>query len=172
MSNIKLREKLVDYLQDAHAMEQNVLCMLDSMVSMTNHEATLNRLLEHRKETQRHERLLKERLQELNENRSLVADTAVIAETLLKAVTDRLRSDRPARNARDAYIAAHTQIAAYELLERLAARLGDAETAHIARTIRHDEEKMAAWIAAHWDHFVDAVLQDAGISSVPDEAPV
>jgi ferritin-like metal-binding protein YciE len=58
MSNLKLREKLVEYLHDAHAMEQNVLRMLDSMISMTNHEATLNRLLEHRKETERHERLL------------------------------------------------------------------------------------------------------------------
>jgi ferritin-like metal-binding protein YciE len=75
-----------------------------------------------------------------------------------------MRSDRPGRNARDAYIAEHTEIAAYEMLERLAMRLGDAETAYLARTIRHEEENMAAWITAHWDMFVDLTLQDAGIA--------
>jgi|tagenome__1003787_1003787.scaffolds.fasta_scaffold18996157_1 ferritin-like metal-binding protein YciE len=168
MSNTQLREKLVEHIQDAHAMEQNVVLMLDSLICMTNHEATLTRLLEHRKETQRHERLLKERLQELGDPRSWTADGAAVAGSLLKAVTDRMRTDRPLRNARDAYITEHTEIAAYEILERMAVRLGDAGTAHIARTIRQDEEKMAGWIKAHWDSFVDLNLQEAGIFQVPE----
>jgi ferritin-like metal-binding protein YciE len=130
---------------------------------MTNHESTLNRLLEHRKETERHERLVDDRLRELGESRTTGGDCAAIEESLLPRVTNRLREDKQCRNARDTYIIAHLKIAAYEVLERLAARLGDAETVHLARAIRHDEEKMASWITLHWDQFVDLALSEAGI---------
>ena len=36
MADDKLREKLADYVEDAHAMEQNDLKMIDSMISTTD----------------------------------------------------------------------------------------------------------------------------------------
>jgi ferritin-like metal-binding protein YciE len=63
----ELREKLTDYVEDAHAMEQGVLRSLDAMISTTeDHE--IRQMLEHQKEeTERHERSLKERLDALGE---------------------------------------------------------------------------------------------------------
>ena len=36
MADEKLREKLVEYVEDAHAMEQSVLRALDAMISTTD----------------------------------------------------------------------------------------------------------------------------------------
>jgi len=159
-----LREKLVDYLQDTHAMEQNVLRMLDSMIGTTTDQETVARLRQHRGETERHEQLIRGRLEALGAGTSTVAEAAAVVGALLKGVGDQVRPDKPGKNARDGYVTEHLEIASYELLERLAIRAGDPETAQVARTIRQDEEAMARWIAERWDKFVDLTLAEAGLS--------
>jgi ferritin-like metal-binding protein YciE len=158
-----LQEKLVDYIQDAHAMEQNVLKMLDSMIATSKDSETLSRLQQHRRETERHEQLLKDRLEALGESRSWTADIAAMAGAMVKSVGDKMRVDKPGKNARDGFITEHTEIAAYELLERLAQRAGDSETARIAREIRQEELRMAEWIDQRWDKFIDLTLQEANL---------
>ena len=160
-----LSDKLIGYVQDAHAMECSVVRMLDSMIGTTTDPEILARLTEHRRETDRHVQLLEGRLTALGKGRSRVADTAAVAAALLKSVGDRVRHDRPGKNARDAFVVAHEEIATYELLERLAMRAGDGETARVAREIRRDEEEMAHWIASHWDRFLDLTLAESGIAS-------
>ena len=163
MAQDKLREKLTDYIEDAHAMERSVLHMLDSMISTTGDPEIVEVLQNHKAETEQHERRLRERLEALGRGTSRRKEAESIAGALAKGVTDRLRGDRAGKNARDGYVTEHMEIASYELLERLASRAGDPWTAEMARTIRADEEEMARKIASNWDKFVELTLYEEGI---------
>lgn len=83
-----------------------------------------------------------------------------MAGTMLKGIVDKARSDKPIRNARDGFATEHLEIAVYEIIERIARRAGDDETAQMAQTIRKDEEEMARTIAQDWDHFVELAFEE------------
>jgi ferritin-like metal-binding protein YciE len=100
MTDDKLHQKLVDYVEDAHAMEQSVSKMLDSMISTTD-DPEIRRMLEHHKEeTEEHERRLRERLDALGAGTSTRKQAQTIATALMKGVGDRARPDKPARSPR------------------------------------------------------------------------
>ena len=57
-----------------------------------------------------------------------------------KGIIDQARTEKPGKNARDGFVTEHLEIAAYELLERVAQKAGDTETVRVARENRADEE--------------------------------
>jgi ferritin-like metal-binding protein YciE len=165
MAQSELQTKLGDYVEDAHAMESNVLQMLDSMIATTEDKQILRQLKQHRQQTERHQKRLQARLEDLDRGASARKEAQSLAGALLKGVTDRVRGDKPGKNARDGFITEHMEIAAYELLERLAERAGDRKTAQVARQNRRDEESMAKKIANNWDKIVDLTLAEEGIEA-------
>ena len=158
-----LEERLVEYIDDAYAMEQNVLRMLDSMIGTTS-DAQMKRSLErHRKETEKQAERLEERLREHGATPSKVKEAGGILGALMKGVVDAARGDKAGRNARDGFATEHMEIASYELLERVAKLAGDNETAAVARQNREEEEAMARSIAAKWKKVVELSLKEEGI---------
>ena len=165
MADDKLQQKLADYVEDAHAMEQNDLKMLDSMISTTDDPQTKEMIENHRKETEEHERRLRERLDALGRGTSVRKQAQAVGAALLKGVGDHARGDKAGKNARDGYMAEHLEIAAYQLLERLAEKAGDTQTAEVARQNRADEEEMARRIDASWDRTLELTLEENNIST-------
>jgi ferritin-like metal-binding protein YciE len=165
MADDKLQEKLVDYVEDAHAMEQNVSRMLDSMIATTDDPEIEEILRHHKQETEEHERRLRECLDAMGVGTSTIKETGAVGGALLKGVGDMARTDKPGKNARDGYTTEHMEIASYQLLERLAERAGDEQTAEVARQNRADEEAMAQKIDANWDKFLNLTLAEAGIGA-------
>jgi ferritin-like metal-binding protein YciE len=165
MADQRLTEKLGDYVEDAHAMETNVLQMLDSMIATTTDPKIRDELERHKDQTEKHEERLRKRLDALGRGTSIRKETQTLAGALMKGVVDQVRGDKPGKNARDGFITEHMEIASYELLERLAERAGDAETAKVARANRRDEEAMAKKIAGKWDKFIDLTLEEEGIDA-------
>ena len=163
MTDDKLQQKLVDYIEDVHALEQNVSRMLDSMISTTEDPEITEMLRHHKEETERQEQRLRERLDALGAGTSTRKEAQTITAALMKGAADQVRGDQAGKNARDGYTTEHMEIAAYQLLERLAERAGDTETAEVARQSRAEEEEMARKIDANWDRFLDLTLAENDI---------
>jgi len=163
MTVADIDEKLVEYIDDAYAMEQNVLRMLDGMIATTE-DPQMKRLLErHKKETQKQAERLEERLRDHGASPSPVKEAGGMIGALMKGVADMARGDKPGRNARDGFATEHMEIASYELLERVAKLAGDSETAAVARKNREEEEAMARAISAKWKKVVELSLKEEGI---------
>ena len=77
---------------------------------------------------------------------------------------DMVRGEKAGRNARDGYATEHMEIASYQLLERIATRAGDEETADVARQNRAEEEAMARKLDEHWDTFAEQSLRSEGVT--------
>ena len=163
MADDKLQQKLIDYIQDAHAMEQSVSMMLDSMLSSTDDAEITEMLKHHQQETERHEQRLRERLDALGAGPSTRKQVQTIASALMKGAADQVRGDQAGKNARDGFTTEHMEIATYQLLERLADRAGDPETAEVARQNRVEEEEMARKIDSNWERFLELTLAENDI---------
>jgi ferritin-like metal-binding protein YciE len=161
----KLRAKLVDYVQDAHAMELNVTLMLESMLKAVKDVKTKEMLQSHLEQTKEHKRRMEECLDALDSHRSLRKTGEAVAVALPKGLIDRFRSDQPGKIARDGYVIEALEIAAYSLLEQLAIRCDDQSTAEAARRNRADEEAMAKRIASTWGDAIDMTLEQEGIAA-------
>lgn len=159
----ELREKLVDYVQDAHAMEQNSLMLMKSMLTHTDDPQMREMLEHHVEETQQHESRLRSRLDALGESTSKSREGGALLGSMFKGVLDQMRSEKPSKDARDGYLTEQLEIASYELLQRLAERAGDAATAEVARLNLRDERAMAEKISSSWDKVIDLTLQEEGL---------
>jgi ferritin-like metal-binding protein YciE len=164
MASEHLKEQLVKHIDEAYAMEQNVLRMLDGMIETTEDPEIKNELREHKLETERHAERMQQRLETHSATPSMIKEATGIAAALMKSVLDLARGEKAGRNARDGYATEHLEIASYQLLERIAQRAGDEETAEAARENRKDEEAMAKKLDAHWDKFTELSLKEEGVT--------
>jgi ferritin-like metal-binding protein YciE len=160
----QLKTQLVKRIDEAHAMEQNLLRMLDAMISTTDDPEILDALEHHKQQTQQHADRMAQRLEAHEATPSTVMEIGGVLGALAKVPLDFVRGEKAGRNAREGYAAEHLEIASYELLRRIAEKAGDEETAQAAREIITEETAMAELIEGHWDKIAELSLQEEGIT--------
>src|SRR5204863_9943478 len=159
----ELEQQLVKHIDEAVAMENSVLRMLDGMIETTDDPEIKQTLQRHKAETEAHRTRMQKRLEAHGESPSVVREAGGMLGALMKGVVDMARGEKAGRNARDGYATEAMEIASYQLLERIAQKAGDEETAEAARLNREDEEKMAKAIEQNWDKFAELSLKEEGI---------
>jgi ferritin-like metal-binding protein YciE len=162
MSDVK--EQLVKHIDEAYAMEQNVLRMLDGMISTTEDPEIVRELEHHKVQTEGHAERMKQRLESHGASPSMIKEAGGILGALAKMPMDMVRGEKAGRNARDGYATEHMEIASYELLARIAEQAGDDETVRAAREIIEEEREMARTIEQNWDRFARLSLHEAGVA--------
>jgi ferritin-like metal-binding protein YciE len=163
------QQKVVQYLNEAHASEMALVRVLQSQIAMTPRGSYRNGLETHLRETRDHARRVEQRLGELGQGGNPIMAVVGAAESVVgqalalgKTPLDLLRGsggeEKVLKNARDAAATEALEIATYTSIERLARAVGDDDTAKLAVSIRGDEEKMLARILREIPKLTDAVV--------------
>jgi ferritin-like metal-binding protein YciE len=155
-----IQEQLVKYLTDAHSIEVQALAQMKAAPKMAGSDELARIYEQHEHETEQHKRLVEERLVAHGASASKLKDVVAAAGAVPFILFAKSQPDTPGKLAAHALSYEHMELAAYELLMRVAARAGDTETVEVARTIRDQERAMAERIEAHFDETVEASLRD------------
>ncbi len=164
----KTQQKIVQYLNEAHATEHALARVLQSQIAMTPRGSYRDALETHLGETQDHADRVGRRLDALGQGSNPLMAVVGLVETVAgqmlalgKTPLDLLRGsggeEKVLKNAKDACATEALEIATYTALERLAKAVGDDQTARLAASIRGDEEKMLARILREIPKLTDVV---------------
>jgi ferritin-like metal-binding protein YciE len=160
MPDNNLQEQLVKYLTDVHSIEQQALAQLKRAPDMAGDPELAEIFREHEKETEDQKRLIEERLEAHGASPSRLKDAAGAVTGVGFALFAKANPDTPGKLAAHAHSYEAMEEAAYEELERVAARAGDQETAAVARRICEQERAMKERLAVRFGKSVDAVLRE------------
>jgi ferritin-like metal-binding protein YciE len=163
-----LRKKLVTYLQDAYAMENHLVDVLEKQVDETADVPTFQmRISRHLEETKEHRNRIESCLQRYNEKPSGIKSALTNMSGSLQGLMSGKRPDALAMSSRDSYVAENFEIASYGLLIATAQSFGDQETVQACQANLRDEVMMAKWLEYHTAQAALLSLEKDGISFTP-----
>ena len=180
MTELTTRDtKLIQYLNEAYGKEKELETSLEAHIGMTTRAPYRKRLQQHLSETKRHARELERRIKRLGGVPEVVtlpgpdaisqgASAAVelgsralaAAKAPLQAIRGTGEQEKMLKNAKSEYSDEHDEIATYSAIEVLANALGDTDTSKLARAIRREEERMAAFLQRLIPALTKAVVQE------------
>jgi ferritin-like metal-binding protein YciE len=153
-----LDQHLNSYLTDAHAIETQSLKLLENAAQLAESPELSKAYQQHFEETEEHEQLIAARLKARGSEPSTIKDAALRLGAINWGGFFAAQPDTPAKLAVFAYALEHLEIAAYELLWRVADRAGDQKTVEIAKRIIVQETDAARIVRALFSEALDATL--------------
>jgi ferritin-like metal-binding protein YciE len=180
MADLTARDAvLVKYLNEAFGKEKQLETVLQAQIGRTQNMAIKKRLREHLKETKAHARGVSARIKALGSKAdagnvpgpeaigdavgavtSLANKATAAAKGPMQALRGSGVADNELRNMRDAFWNEAEEIAHYTVIEAVADKLGDKETAKLAKGIRREEERMQAFIGRQLATLAGAVIRE------------
>lgn len=153
------RDHLIDWLRDAHAMEQQAEQMLSAQKSrLENYPKLRTRIEKHIEETQGQKAILEQTLSRLDAEPSTLKDMGGKLMAFGQAVGGMAVSDEVIKGAMAGYVFENVEIAAYTVLIAAAKSVGDVETQRACEQILPQEIAMAEWLKEHLPELTQAFL--------------
>lgn len=157
----EIGEQLDKYLADAHAVEVQAESLLARAPKMAGAEELSTAFEEHLVQTRHHAELVEARLRAREGSPSAIKDAALRLGGLNLGMFFKSQQDTPAKLAGFAYAFEHLEIAAYELLGRVAARADDSGTVAAVNTILPQERAAALRIRGLFAEALQASLEQS-----------
>jgi ferritin-like metal-binding protein YciE len=154
-----IHDNLLDWLRDAHAMEQQAEQMLKAQAERIEHYPVVKaRIEEHLQETLGQQKLLAGCIERLGGKPSAVKDVMGKVMAFGRAAGGALNSDEIIKGAIASYVFENLEIATYTALIAAAQTAGDAETVRVCEQILPQEQAMAAWVLEHLPQLTEEFL--------------
>jgi ferritin-like metal-binding protein YciE len=159
--------KLVQYLNEALTKEKQLETALEAHISMTTLVPYRKRLKQHLSETKRHAREVERRIKRLGGEtngiggvvQDVAAKGAALAQGPIHAVRGTSEQEVLLKNARTEFKEEAEEIGTYTMIENLAQKVGDRDTAKLAKAILREEKRMAGFLEKLIPRLTSAVAQ-------------
>jgi ferritin-like metal-binding protein YciE len=161
-----VQEQLTKYLTDAHSIEEQAIAQLRLAPRIAGDRELARVFADHLRETEEQERLVREQIGRRGAKPSAIKDVAGRVGGWGMIAFARVNPDSPGKLTMHAYSYEHMELAAYELLRRIAERAGDEPVREMATRIGGEERAMADRLAERWDQAVSASLREKGAEDV------
>src|SRR4051812_17567191 len=156
--------KLAQYLSEAYGKERELETSLQAHIAMTTKAPYRKRLQQHLRETKSHARDVERRIKKLGGGgqtmQTVLGKAVAAAKGPMHVVRGSSEQEKMLKNAKTEYFNEHEEIATYLAIETLAERVGDRETAQLARGIRREEERMAKFLEGQIKSLTTAVVSE------------
>jgi ferritin-like metal-binding protein YciE len=164
------KQKIVQYLNEAHGAELGLVRQLQAQIAMTPKGQYRDGLETHLDETRRHAQRVEARLSALGEGdnplqvglgavESLIGQAMALTKTPLDLIRGTGGEEKVLKNAKDSCAAEALEIGTYTALARLARTAGDGKTEQLAKSILADEQRMLDRLLREIPRLTDAVAR-------------
>jgi ferritin-like metal-binding protein YciE len=140
-------ERLMEWLRDAHAAEEQAETMLSGMARrIENYPDLKARIEQHIGETQREAELVRGCIERRGGSTSTIKDASAKMVGLGQAMSGMFVGDEVMKGSIACSAFEAMEIASYRILIGTARQVGDEETARTCEQILQEEEAMASWL--------------------------
>ena len=140
-------ERLMEWLRDAHAAEQQAETMLSGMASrIENYPEMRARIQQHIDETRRQAELVRGCIERRGGSTSTIKDAGGKLMAMGQAMSGLFVGDEIMKGSIASYAFEAMEISSYRILIETADHVGDQETKRVCEQILREEEAMAEWL--------------------------